>query len=116
MKFLKTILIINFIAMLVGCSSLNKYQDSSEDSTIYAATELNKNYIEGAFVDSQYQSFLIILLPFNVIDMPFSLVFDTLTLPYDLIKEERLKEDPIEYCRRYPEKCPELVTTKYENK
>ena len=85
--------LIIYCALLSGCASSLKYteitkNDRSYQSGIYFATRTDAKVLASAFDDSDANwghGYAVVLAPFAVIDLPISTVFDTLTLPYDIV-------------------------------
>jgi len=88
---LKVVLIVLFSIALFGCSTIDSkkermwrpfYPSPSDWGVPYSGVrDLYHDYIECNWGNSLKP----ILFPFAIIDLPLSLIADTLVLPYDLI-------------------------------
>ena len=94
------------IIFITGCASSIKYTESAKTSRkygsgVYFATRADAqiigqgfNYLSGdnSGWAKGYGFFSVILTPFAIVDMPISIVFDTITSPYDLLKSSKPNE------------------------
>lgn len=72
---------------LSGCASVGRFSANNEEfvmnSGVYPATKMDTSILDSATKDHWGSGMAGILSPFAVIDIPFSLITDTVMLPYD---------------------------------
>jgi uncharacterized protein YceK len=92
--------LVAVVILIQGCAASYKYTDKFENNRFndgrYLATELDSRVVSTAFNGSSSNWFggiAMIMAPLAIIDMPFSVVFDTITLPYDQYRHIEYQED-----------------------
>lgn len=72
---------------LNGCASVGRfsadYEEQVMNSGVYPATKMDASLLDSATQDHWGSGMAKVLSPFAVIDIPFSLITDTVMLPYD---------------------------------
>ena len=71
-----------------GCGTIEGFSGPKEDSRIFVGVRVDVEHIAGVRHDaSSCNDFSTIFLPFHILDLPFSLVVDTVFLPFLLVSE-----------------------------
>lgn len=78
-------IIIGMVACLSGCASIGERRNLTGPVGVYPGVRYDTWAASHVFAkDSEEQAAGIWVLPFVLIDFPFSLVLDTIMLPWDL--------------------------------
>ena len=77
-----------FLALGSGCSTIVSHSLSKGAPPAYAGTWMNSHFIKDAASEVSSDLPAAVVITYGVIDFPFSLVADTLCLPYDLAAAE----------------------------
>jgi uncharacterized protein YceK len=92
-RFQFRLLATTLVIFLPGCSSLNAHNDDWGHP--YAGTQLAANGLKPHLAQSAIVLF--IPAPFIILDVPFSLVMDTILLPADIFIKPKKARDDITY-------------------
>jgi uncharacterized protein YceK len=86
MKIYTIALVLTLSVLTSGCATVcrGRIKAQKEGGPLYPATEADAK----AFISGEPR-----VMPFAVLDLPFSLVFDTICLPYDLLMMEKYYDD-----------------------
>lgn len=95
---LRFFILIVFVSLFVlgGCASVGRFSDDNEEmvinSGVYPATKMDFSILGSATKDHWGSGMAKVLSPFAIIDIPFSLITDTIMLPYDWYQWSRNSE------------------------
>ena len=81
---LELVALLVCVALCSGCSTVVSHALSKGPPPFYAGTWLDSHMIKDAGGEAASDGGAALLLTYGVIDFPFSLVGDTICLPYDL--------------------------------
>ena len=99
--FTKPILLIATL-LLSGCASVERFNNKYPEYDNYIATQLDIDILKTAFNSKKGAScwsgcgLAKLLAPFAVIDIPFSLVTDSIMLPLDIYNTSKNQNDSLE--------------------
>jgi len=90
------LMILGMLAILSGCVSIAERRDAAGPIGVYPGVSYDAWAASAVFADDpQEQAAGIWVLPFVLIDFPFSLVLDTIMLPWDLSDSREKESDHI---------------------
>jgi len=73
--YIRLLISINIIFIMAGCSSLQSRSKFHQAGPYPGVRYISENYSEGEWGPAR--------IPAMIVDLPFSAVMDTLTLPFD---------------------------------
>ena len=93
MRIISLFIIFSLLSLLGGCASVERFNTDNEESMVYRgvypATQMDLSVLAAAANDngtSILSGLPLMMAPFAIIDIPFSLITDTIMLPYDAYK------------------------------
>ena len=84
---LERVAVFMCLALCSGCSTVVSHSLSKGPPPVYAGTWLNSHVIKDAGSEAASDGAAALVFAYGVIDFPFSLVGDTICLPYDLTRQ-----------------------------